>query len=169
MIGFHIGKELRVTSTPTIRERRHEAGVALIAAMMILALVVTLAITAMETTQRDQQVAGVQARSRVALQAAEAGLSTALATMGGSTPTLTAASFGDSSVHKGGQPSYAPDPNVATPIQSLGSIPVPGMSLNINGNGPRFQMELWRISVQGSEPNGMTARVEAGAAALWGK
>ena len=75
MIESPIGKELRVTSTPTIRERRHEASFALIAAMTILALVVTLAITAMETTQRDQQVAGVQARSRVALQAAEAGLS----------------------------------------------------------------------------------------------
>ena len=149
--------------------RRREEGVALIASMMILALVVTLAISAMETTSRDQQVAGVQARSRVALQAAEAGLSTALVSVGSGTPSLVGTSFGDASVHKGGQPSYAPDPNVATPIQSLGSTPVPGMSLNINGNGPRFQMELWRISVQGSEPNGMTARVEAGAAALWGK
>ena len=148
---------------------RREQGVALIAALMILALVVTLAISAMETTSRDQQVAGVQARGRIALQAAEAGLAQALATVGTGTPTLVEASFGDGSIHHGGQPSYRPDPNVADPIASLGAIPVPGMSLNINGNGPKFQIELWRISVEGSEPNGMTARVEAGTAGLWGK
>jgi hypothetical protein len=151
------------------RDRRREQGVALIAAMMILALVVTLAITAMETTARDQQVAGVQARSRVALQAAEAGLAQTLATVGTGTPVLVAAAYGDGSIHKGGQPSYQLDPNVADPVESLGSIPVPEMSLNINGNGPKFQLQLWRISVQGSEPSGMTARVEAGTAELWGK
>lgn len=151
------------------RERKRESGVALIAAMMILALVGALALSAMETTSRDQQVAGVQVRARMALQAAEAGLATALATVGTGTPTLTSASFGDGTVHNGGQPSYRLDPGVATPISSLGALPVPGMSLNINGNGPKFQMELWRINVEGSEPNGMTARVEAGAAALWGQ
>jgi hypothetical protein len=149
-------------------KNQRESGVALIAALMILALVTTLALSALETTARDQQIAGVQARSRVALQAAEAGLATALATVGSGTPTLTAADFGDGSVHKGGRPSYRLDPSVTDPVVSLGSVPVPGMSLNINGNGPRFQMALWRINVQGSEPNGMTARVEAAAAALWG-
>jgi hypothetical protein len=152
------------------KDGRREQGVALIAALMILALVVTLAISAMETTSRDQQVAGVQARSRIALQAAEAGLAQALSTVGpATTPVLVAASYGDGAIHKGGQPSYRPDPNVADPIESMGALPVPGMSLNINGNGPKFQLELWRISVEGSEPNGMTARVEAGTAGLWGK
>ena len=37
--------------------RRRESGVAMITALMILAIVVTLAISAMETTSRDQQVA----------------------------------------------------------------------------------------------------------------
>lgn len=42
------------------------------------------------------------------------------------------------------------------------------MSLNINGSGPTFQLRMWRIHVEGSEPRGMTSRVEAAAAALWG-
>lgn len=158
-----------LSSESESESRRRESGVAMITALMILAIVVTLAISAMETTSRDQQVAGVQARGRLALQAAEAGLATALATMGGGDPTLETAAFGEGALYQAGQPSYAPDPNVGTPIESMGSVPIPGMSLNIGGNGPKFQMELWRISVQGTEPGGMTARVEAGAAALWGR
>ena len=57
------------------RNRRpREAGIALIAVMLILALVSVLAVSSMESTMRDQQVAGVQMRDRVAFQAAEAGL-----------------------------------------------------------------------------------------------
>lgn len=150
-------------------DRRREAGVALLTAMMVLVLVVTLAISAMESTRIDQQVAGVQSRRRVALQAAEAGIATMLVTMGSGTPTLTPASFGDATIHHGTQPSYQLDPNVATPVASLGATPMPGMSLNINGNGPKFQVELWRLNVQGVEPGGMTARIEVGSSALWGK
>lgn len=149
--------------------RRREAGVALITAMMILVLVVTLALSAMESTRLDQQVAGVQTRRRVALQAAEAGIATMLVTMGSGTPTLTEATFGDATVHHGTQPSYRLDPNVASPVESLGSTPMPGMSLNINGSGPKFQVELWRLNVEGVEPAGMTARLEVGSSALWGK
>ena len=46
--------------------RRREEGVALIVVMLILALVSILAVSSMETTMRDQQVAGVQMRDRVA-------------------------------------------------------------------------------------------------------
>ncbi|HPG26754.1 MAG TPA: PilX N-terminal domain-containing pilus assembly protein [Myxococcota bacterium] len=153
----------------SIRTKRSQAGVALIAAMMILALVATLAIAAMETTTRDQQVAGVQMRGRVAFQAAEAGLATALASLdGNTTPTLAAADIGVVGDYPQGQPRYQLDPAAATPIENLGAVPAPGMSLNINGSGPTFQLRMWRIHVEGSEPRGMTSRVEAAAAALWG-
>ena len=69
--------------------RSREAGIALIAVMLILALVSVLAVSSMESTMRDQQIAGVQMRDRVAFQAAEAGLATALVSVTGSnTPTL---------------------------------------------------------------------------------
>jgi Tfp pilus assembly protein PilX len=149
--------------------RSREEGIALIVVMLILALVSVLAVSSMETTMRDQQVAGIQMRDRVAFQAAEAGMATALVSVTGSnTPTLATASIGVSGDYPMGQPSYQLDPKAATPIENMGSQPAPGMSLNINGNGPKFQMQLWRIKVEGREPRGMNSRVEAAAAALWG-
>lgn len=149
--------------------RRREEGVALIVVMLILALVSILAVSSMETTMRDQQVAGVQMRDRVAFQAAEAGLATALVSVTGSnTPTLAGADIGVPGDYPLGQPSYLLDPKASTPIENLGSIPLSGMSLNIDGNGPKFQLQLWRINVEGREPRGMNSRVEAAAAALWG-
>ena len=150
-------------------QSRREEGVALIVVMLILALVSVLAVSSMETTMRDQQVAGVQMRDRVAFQAAEAGLATALVSVTGSnTPTLASANIGVPGDYPLGQPNYLLDPKVPTPIENLGAQPAPGMSLNINGNGPKFQLQLWRINVEGREPRGMNSRVEAAAAALWG-
>jgi hypothetical protein len=149
--------------------RSREAGIALIAVMLILALVSVLAVSSMESTMRDQQIAGVQMRDRVAFQAAEAGLATALVSVTGSnTPTLAPSSIGVSGDYPMGQPSFQLDPKAGTPISNLGSLPAPGMSLNVNGNGPKFQLQLWRINVEGREPRGMNSRVEAAAAALWG-
>lgn len=152
---------------PPLRGR--ERGIALIAVMMILAMIATLALSSMETTMRDNQIAAVQMRSRVAFQAAEAGLAVALGSMTGDTaPTLVSSDIGVVGDYPVGQPSYQLDPGVATPIENLGSQPAPGMSLNINGNGPKFQLQLWRIHVEGSEPRGMTSRIQAATAVLWG-
>ena len=148
---------------------KREGGIALITVMLILALISVLAVSSLETTMRDQQVAGVQMRDRVAFQAAEAGLAAALVSVTGSnTPTLTSGSIGVAGDYPLGQPSYQLDPDAASPVENLGAQPAPGMSLNINGNGPKFQLQLWRIHVEGSEPRGMNASVEAAAAALWG-
>jgi hypothetical protein len=150
--------------------RDRERGIALITVMMILALVATIAISTLETTMRDNQVAAVQMRGRVAFQAAEAGLAVSLASMiNNAGPTLVNSDIGVVGDYPIGQPSYQLDPNVPTPIENMGAQPAPGMSLNINGNGPKFQLQLWRIHVEGSEPRGMTARIQAATAALWGK
>jgi hypothetical protein len=161
-------KEDRIQTHSHWREKR-EQGIALITVMLILALVSVLAVSSMETTMRDQQVAAVQMRNRVAFQAAEAGLATALVSVTGSnTPALATGSIGVAGDYPMGQPGYRLDPKAATPIENLGAQPAPGMSLNINGNGPKFQLQLWRIHVEGSEPRGMNSRVEAATAALWG-
>lgn len=152
-----------------IRFVPRERGIALITVMMILALIATLAISSMETVMRDNQIAAVQMRNRVAFQAAEAGLAVALASMTTSTaPTLVQTDIGVVGDYPMGQPSFQLDPSVATPIENLGSQPMPGMGLNINGNGPKFQLQMWKIHVEGSEPRGMTARIEAATAVLWG-
>ncbi len=152
-----------------IRFVPRERGIALITVMMILALIATLAISSMETVMRDNQIAAVQMRNRVAFQAAEAGLAVALASMTTSTaPTLVQTDIGVVGDYPMGQPSFQLDPSVATPIENLGSQPMPGMGLNIDGNGPKFQLQMWKIHVEGSEPRGMTARIEAATAVLWG-
>ena len=152
-----------------IRFVPRERGIALITVMMILALIATLAISSMETVMRDNQIAAVQMRNRVAFQAAEAGLAVALASMTTSTaPTLVQTDIGVVGDYPVGQPSFQLNPSVATPIENLGSQPMPGMGLNINGNGPKFQLQMWKIHVEGSEPRGMTARIEAATAVLWG-
>lgn len=152
-----------------IRFVPRERGIALITVMMILALIATLAISSMETVMRDNQIAAVQMRNRVAFQAAEAGLAVALASMTTSTaPTLVQTDIGVVGDYPVGQPSFQLNPSVATPIENLGSQPMPGMGLNIDGNGPKFQLQMWKIHVEGSEPRGMTARIEAATAVLWG-
>ena len=163
-----IWKQTNIISRRSDHDR--DQGIALITVMMILALVATLALSSMETTMRDNQIAGVQMRNRVAFQAAEAGLAVALASLtNNAAPTLLNSNIGIVGDYPMGQPSFQLDPTVATPIENLGAQPAPGMSLNINGNGPKFQLQLWRIHVEGSEPRGMTSRIEAATAALWGK
>ena len=165
MIEKYQKHQIKALRTRLVREQ----GIALITVMMILALIATLAISSMETVMRDNQVAAVQIRNRVAFQAAEAGLAVALASMSSSAaPTLVSTDIGVVGDYPMGQPSYQLDPAVPTPVENLGAQPVPGMGLNINGNGPKFQLQMWKIHVEGSEPRGMTSRIEAATAVLWG-
>ena len=60
--------------TPISGERRHEAGAALLIAMLLLAMLGVIGLASMETVTRDRQVAGFQNRGRAALYAAEAGV-----------------------------------------------------------------------------------------------
>ena len=118
-----MNRSQRVFESGRLTHSRREEGVALIVVMLILALVSVLAVSSMETTMRDQQVAGVQMRDRVAFQAAEAGLATALVSVTGSnTPTLAGADIGVPGDYPLGQPSYLLDPKVPTPIENLGVI-----------------------------------------------
>ncbi len=104
-----------LTNRPASKRKR---GIALITVMMILALVATLAISSMRTAMRDNQVAAVQMRSRVAFQAAEAGLAVALASMSGSAaPSLTASDIGVIGDYPMGQPSFQLDPIATNQIE----------------------------------------------------
>ena len=65
-----MNRSQRVFESGRLTHSRREEGVALIVVMLILALVSVLAVSSMETTMRDQQVAGVQMRDRVAFRVA---------------------------------------------------------------------------------------------------
>ncbi|MGI9539544.1 MAG: pilus assembly PilX family protein, partial [Miltoncostaeaceae bacterium] len=59
------------------RQNKHEQGAALIVTVMLLVLMGLIGIAAMETVTQDRKVAGFQTQSKMALYAAEAGLSDA--------------------------------------------------------------------------------------------
>lgn len=60
------------------RQRKREEGAALLVAVLVLALMGVIGLSAMETVTRDRQVAGYQSRAQTALYAAEAGVAIAL-------------------------------------------------------------------------------------------
>jgi hypothetical protein len=143
--------------------QKHEGGSALLVTVMLLMMLGLLGLAALNTTTRDQQVAGVENRKRMALYAADAGISEAFGRLTTTqTPGVSTTSIGDTTIFPYGQPSYQPDPTTATPIKDLGNAPFPGMGLNIGEGGlPTYQMNYWRIRVQGLAPGGTQAKVEA--------
>jgi hypothetical protein len=147
---------------------RRESGSALLVTVMLLVMLGLVGLAALNTTTRDQQVAGFQNRKRIALYAADAGVADALEKLTTTqTPSLVQTSIGDASLYPHGPPLYRPDPAVPNPIEDLGTAPFPGMGLNIGQGGvPTYQMEYWRVSVEGLAAAGSRARVEAVSGAL---
>ena len=147
---------------------RRAGGSALLVTVMLLVMIGLVGLAALNTTTRDQQVAGFQNRKRIALYAAEAGISEAMEELvTNSVATISTTTIGDSSLFPHGQPSYAPDPSVANPVEDLGDAPYPGMGLNLGQGGlPTYQLNYWRIRSEGRAPGGSQARLEAVSGAL---
>jgi hypothetical protein len=123
---------------------------------------------ALSTVTKDQQIAGFTKRQRLAFYAAEAGVAKALETLTTElAPSVPDTQLGDGSIFPHGSPSFRPDPSVAEPIEELGTGAFPGMSLNIGQGGtPTYQLNYWRIRVQGRSPGGTAARIETVSGAL---
>jgi len=148
---------------------RGEGGAALLVTMMILIALALLGMTTLQTVMSDQQVSGYQTRSRMAFQAAEAGLAVVRGSLDGTnTPTIAAVSLADAATYPHGQPSYGPDPNIAQPVTDMGASAAQGMNLRIGGGGPKYQLQYWRVNVQGTAPGGSVSRVEMVAGVLKG-
>ncbi|MDH5567466.1 MAG: hypothetical protein OEY15_12440 [Myxococcales bacterium] len=148
-----------------IRQRagaRREGGFALLLAILLLLMLASIGLAALDTVQRDQQTAGFTNRKRQALAAAEAGVARGLQTLrADGTPSVPNTTLGDASIFPHGQPSFRLDPTVADPIDSLGLGGMPGMNLVIDQNGAAaYQIQFWKIQVQGDAPGGTTSRLE---------
>ncbi len=153
------------------RTRKREQGAALLIAMLVLVLVSALATAALETVMRDQQISSIQARKRLALQAAEAGVAAAQESIasGSSNPNVNLTMLGDAALYPMGQPTYGPDTSGAPPVTNLGAQAASGMNLRIDGNGaPNYQVQLWRIRVEGTEPGGIVSRIETAVSSFKG-
>ena len=144
--------------------RRREEGSALLIAVLLLLMLGLAGLAALNTTTRDEQVAGHLNRKKHALYAAEAGLAESFGelTLHAGTPSVTPGSVGDSTLFPQGRPSYRADTTVADPLKDLGTAPFPGMALNLGAGGlPTYQLNYWRIRVEGHAAGGSLARVEA--------
>jgi len=142
--------------------RREQGGFALLITVLVLLLLVSLGFASMTIVQRDQQVAGFQNRKRIALNAAEAGVSVAMEKLASDgTPTIPASLLGDTSLYPHGRPAFRADPAVAEPVKDLGTGILSGMGLGIGqNNSNQFQVQYWRVNVQGDGPGGTVARLE---------
>ncbi len=147
---------------------KREGGSALLVTVMLLVMIGLVGLAALNTTTRDQQVAGFQNRKRIALYAAEAGISEAMERLvTTSEPTISSTPIGVPSVFPHGRPSYEPAPPVADAVEDLGDAPFPGMGLNLGQGGlPTYQLNYWRMRVEGHAPGGSQARLEAVSGAL---
>jgi Tfp pilus assembly protein FimT len=149
--------------------KRRDAGFAILLTVLVLVILASLGLASMSTVQRDQQVAGVLNRKKMALHAADAGVAVAMQTASTTgTPSVATASLGDTGVFPYGQPSYSEDASDGDAVESLGLGGMAGMNLRVDENGtPQFQLQYWRVRVQGDAPGGSTARVEFATGALF--
>jgi hypothetical protein len=141
-------------------------------AVLMLVLMGALGLAAMETVNRDRQVAGFQNRNRAAFYAAEAGGAQGRALVRTvdsrtDTPVLAATFLGDAALYDRetqlpqfyGDPAFAPN---FVRYANDGGV-AGGMNL---GSKTKFVNTLWQINVVGQSPNalgagqGSTARLE---------
>jgi Tfp pilus assembly protein PilX len=144
--------------------RPREAGIALLASVLLLLMLASIGLAALNVVERDQQVAGYMNRRAIALHAADAAIARALNNMATTgTPSVPVTTMGDSTLYPGGQPSFRADTSVANPIAKNGPPgSLPGYSI---GGGPTgsqapYSVQYWKIRVQGEAPGGSIARVE---------
>lgn len=149
--------------------KSRESGIALLASVLLLLMLASIGLAALNVVERDQQVAGYLNRKALALHAADAAVSRALGTLAATgTPTVPATSMGDTTLYPGGQPSYRTDTTAADPIKKAGTGSLPGYQLGGSGGGAvaPYSVQYWKIRVQGEAPGGSIARVEVLTGAL---
>jgi len=151
----------RSQTTASAGDRR-EGGFALLLAILLLLMLASIGFAALDTVERDQQTAGYTNRKRQAIHAAEAGIARGLQTLrDNGTPTVPNASIGDNTIHPHGQPSFEVDPIATDPIESLGMGVPAGMNMVMGqGGAATYQIQFWKIMVQGNAPGGSTSRLE---------
>jgi len=153
----------------TTRRIRREQGSALIVTVLLLVLLSVMGLAALDTVQRDQQVAGFQNRARLAFYAAEAGIADAknrLRDVWTDTATVTfpdqanAVFLGDATLFPLGRPSYFADPDAPQGVEHLnGGAPSFGGGGDQRVGRTRVNT-LWLIRVAGETPEGARSRLE---------
>jgi hypothetical protein len=155
---------------------KRDAGVALLMAVMILAMMGGLAIAAMDVVMTERDSAGYYNRARNSFYAAEAGAAHGRALIRevesrndlppfpsvDAPRTIGEGGPGDVLYDResGNLPLYYGDPAFANPIRYVqdSGIIVEGMSLQLKGQ--KFTGTLWQINVAGESPDSSRSRLE---------
>jgi hypothetical protein len=148
---------------------RREAGIALLASVLLLLMLASIGLASLNVVERDQQVAGYLNRKAMALHAADAAVARALGQLAATgTPSVPATTLGDATLYPHGRPSYRTDTTAADPIEQAGTGSLPGYQLSGGGGGAvaPYSIQYWKIRVQGEAPGGSIARVEVLTGAL---
>ena len=154
------------------RSRKHESGVAMFVAVMLLALLGAMGVASMNSVNRDRQVAGFQNRSNNAFYAAEAGAAHARnlvrqnAESRLSVINLPNNNLGDAALYnyETQLPQYYADPALAA-VNPTG-ITYQGDGGDSEGmqeqeGGVKFVDTLWRINVVGQSPSALGASIDS--------
>lgn len=143
-------------NAPTDRRR---SGSAMLVAVMMLVLMGMLGVAALDTSGKDQQIAGLTNRSKSAFYAAEAGAAhgrqlIAGADGRGAAPVLPAVNLGDAALYARyqAQPRYFPDPNPPGGGAAIQYLEDGGPAEGMNLANPRYVNTIWRINVVGQSP-----------------
>ena len=159
-------------SHPALRSRAvspRESGIALLASVLLLLMLASIGLAALNVVERDQQVAGYLNRKALALHAADAAVARALGTLSATgTPTVPVTTMGSTALYPHGQPTYRTDTTAADPIKKAGTGSLPGYQLSGGSGGAQapYSVQYWKIRVQGEAPGGSIARVEVLTGAL---
>jgi hypothetical protein len=159
---------------------RRQQGSALIVTMMLLIVMIGMAMTSLDATTRDRQVAGYQSQSISSFYAAEAGAAEARNLVRGlgersETPDFYAAdapaTLGDAGIYQHGAPGYYGDPSIAPdpPIRYVGDGDPYSNGGNLQIGGQQFVETRWQINVVGTTPAGAASRVEVMATKILSK
>lgn len=155
---------------------RREAGTAPIVAVLMLIFLGVIGQASLETVTVDRKAAGFLNRTRVALDAADAGLGTAMGILrsnvqglreGGVSalvnflPALPSTVLGTPASYPYGQPTFAADPAVPNPIRYLGAGKECPWVMSLDGT--IWRKALWEVRVQGSTADGTTTTIQSSA------
>lgn len=156
-----------------VRSGARESGIALLASVLLLLMLASIGLAALNVVERDQQVAGYLNRKAIALHAADAAIARALGSLAATgTPTVPATTMSSASLYPGGQPSYRTDANPPAGHNAIekngppGSLPGYSLSGGPTGSQSPYSVQYWKIRVQGEAPGGSIARVEVLTGAL---
>lgn len=157
---------------------RRQGGSALFVTVMMLVLMGFIGLASLDTVTADRKVAGFQTRARVALDAADAGVATGLATLLTDVDNIHqlpgvaaleaynppfpagATAVGEAGSWPYGQPSFGRDPAVADAIDYLGS----GANcdfITALEDKVVWRKSLWQIRVQGTTPDNLARPIQA--------